>query len=60
MMGDNRDRSSDSRMFGMLPIENLLGKAQFIWMSCDEDTPPGSILCLDEHLRRERVAQWIY
>jgi len=60
MMGDNRDRSSDSRMFGMLPIENVLGKAQFIWMSCDEDTPPGSILCLDEHLRRERVAQWIF
>jgi signal peptidase I len=60
MMGDNRDRSSDSRVWGTLPIENLLGKAQFIWMSCDETSPPGSVLCLDEHMRRDRVFSWIF
>jgi len=59
LMGDNRDRSSDSRAWGSLPIENLLGKAQFIWMSCDDEAPAGSILCLDEHMRRERVGIWI-
>ncbi len=32
MMGDNRDRSSDSRMWGLVPEENIRGKAFAIWM----------------------------
>mgnify|MGYP003394320220 CR=1 FL=1 len=44
-MGDNRDNSGDSRIWGHMPRENLMGKALFVWLSCEETLPYIPFIC---------------
>lgn len=37
MLGDNRHQSADSRYWGFVPEDHIVGKALFIWMSLDSE-----------------------
>jgi signal peptidase I len=50
MMGDNRHNSADSRFWGFVPQDHIVGKALFIWMSFDANA--GSIF---EKVRWNRI-----
>ncbi|MDH3256694.1 MAG: signal peptidase I [Nitrospinota bacterium] len=51
VMGDNRENSHDSRMWGVLDLKNLRGKAQWIYWSWDSK---------DTGLRTDRLGTSVY
>ena len=54
MMGDNRHMSADSRYWGYVPEDHIVGKASFIWLSLDKDKSAFN------KIRWNRVFKWIH
>ena len=59
VMGDNRDNSRDSRYFGVLPLNRVMGRAFGIWLSCEETLPFIRFLCNPLELRWKRFFRGI-
>jgi signal peptidase I len=54
MMGDNRHNSADSRFWGFVPEDHIVGKASFIWFSADPE-----LGLTDGKIRWSRIFSWI-
>ena len=55
LMGDNRHNSADSRFWGFVPEDHVVGKAVFIWMSLDPE-----LSWAEGKLRFSRLFSFIY
>lgn len=62
VMGDNRDESADSRYWGFVPEDNIVGKASLIWMSWDSSLgdQPEKLMRFWDYVRWNRLFKTIH
>ncbi|OFZ11070.1 MAG: signal peptidase I [Bdellovibrionales bacterium RBG_16_40_8] len=63
VMGDNRDNSNDSRFWrttNFVPRDNLVGRAMFVWLSCEDTLPVVKFLCNPLEIRWKRFFHTVH
>ena len=58
-MGDNRDNSLDSRFWGFVPVEDVIGAPMIVFWSWDPEIPPYDIFHKLASIRLGRIGQVI-
>ncbi|MEO6588349.1 MAG: signal peptidase I [Pyrinomonadaceae bacterium] len=59
MMGDSRDHSLDSRYWSVVPRELIIGRAMFVYWSCDRAASQGSFFGCLTNPRLNRIGKMI-
>ncbi len=59
VMGDNRNNSEDSRYWGFVNRDLIIGRAMFVYWSCDRDASGGSMLGCITNPRLSRIGKFI-
>lgn len=59
VMGDSRNRSLDSRYWGVVSRDLVIGRAMFVYWSCDRGASNGSMLGCITHPRFDRIGKVI-
>lgn len=59
VMGDSRDQSEDSRVWGFVPRELVVGRAMFVYWSCDRGASNGSMVGCLTHPRLDRIFKFV-
>ncbi len=59
VMGDSRDQSLDSRYWGVVPRNLIIGRAMIVYWSCDRSASNGSFFGCLTHPRVDRIGKMI-